>query len=326
MSRGREWLGWPVSTGATQTAIALATPLGTLGVEATEDGSAGCGCPAKTASHRPTAGRRRRTSRGMLLPSSPNTSAASRPEFELDLDWAGRRTEHRHLLEVLCEAAPFGVTVTYGELGRHAGIEDPRDVGTLMGRNPLPLVVPATGSSLPTGSAATGAGWSSSAGSSSSKACSRHASTSATSDPPETSSRLNGSDAAGRDRPYVGRGRGDVRARTGRRELIADSLRALRPEEVPVAVAYLAGELPQGSVGVGWASLRVVPSPALGADARARRRGRRDRPDRVGVREGIAGAAAGASSPSSSPARPSASSGSSVGCCSASSGRARSRA
>jgi DNA ligase-1 len=31
---------------------------------------------------------------------------------------------------------------------------------------------------------------------------------------------------------------------------------------VPVAVAYLAGELPQGSIGVGWASLRSLPAPA----------------------------------------------------------------
>ena len=51
-------------------------------------------------------------------------------------------------------------------------------------------------------------------------------------------------------------------ARNRKTALIADSLRVLRPEEVPVAVAYLAGELPQGSVGVGWASLRSLPSPA----------------------------------------------------------------
>ncbi len=52
-------------------------------------------------------------------------------------------------------------------------------------------------------------------------------------------------------------------ARNRKTELIADSLRALRPEEVPVAVAYLAGDLPQGSVGVGWAALRTAPPPAL---------------------------------------------------------------
>jgi DNA ligase-1 len=51
-------------------------------------------------------------------------------------------------------------------------------------------------------------------------------------------------------------------ARNRKTALIADALRALRPEEVPIAVAYLAGELPQGSIGVGWASLRALPSPA----------------------------------------------------------------
>jgi DNA ligase-1 len=44
--------------------------------------------------------------------------------------------------------------------------------------------------------------------------------------------------------------------------LLAGVLRDLRPDEVPVAVAYLSGELPQGSIGVGWASLRGVPPPA----------------------------------------------------------------
>ncbi len=68
--------------------------------------------------------------------------AGDRTEFELELDWADVGAEHRHVLEVLCELAPFGTTVTYGELGRQAGVADPRDVGTLMGRNPLPLVVP----------------------------------------------------------------------------------------------------------------------------------------------------------------------------------------
>ncbi|HEX6331147.1 MAG TPA: ATP-dependent DNA ligase [Actinomycetota bacterium] len=39
-------------------------------------------------------------------------------------------------------------------------------------------------------------------------------------------------------------------------ELLASCLRRLRPDEVAVAVAYLSGSLPQGTVGVGWASLR----------------------------------------------------------------------
>ena len=46
---------------------------------------------------------------------------------------------------------------------------------------------------------------------------------------------------------------------------IADCLMLAGPSEVPVAVAYLAGELPQGSVGVGWAALKERPAPAAQA-------------------------------------------------------------
>ena len=65
-----------------------------------------------------------------------------REEFDLELDWTGVDATHRHVLETLREIAPFGTTVTYGELGRRAGIDDPRDVGVLMARNPIPLVIP----------------------------------------------------------------------------------------------------------------------------------------------------------------------------------------
>jgi len=55
-----------------------------------------------------------------------------------------------------------------------------------------------------------------------------------------------------------------TRSRRAKTELIASCLRGLRPEEVPIAVAYLSGRLPQGTVGVGWASLRDRPPPASG--------------------------------------------------------------
>jgi DNA ligase-1 len=45
-------------------------------------------------------------------------------------------------------------------------------------------------------------------------------------------------------------------------ERLAGCLRRLDPEEIPVAVAYLSGELPHGTIGVGWASLRDLPPPA----------------------------------------------------------------
>ncbi len=132
-----------MSARATRTAIALETPIGTLGVEATEEGLQRVRLPGENGSVRDAegVGRSAEIARDAAAQLTEYLGGG-RTEFEIDLDWSGVGSEHRHLLEVLCEVAPFGGTVTYGELGRHAGIEDPRDVGTLMGRNPLPLVVP----------------------------------------------------------------------------------------------------------------------------------------------------------------------------------------
>jgi ATP-dependent DNA ligase I len=47
-------------------------------------------------------------------------------------------------------------------------------------------------------------------------------------------------------------------ARLAKIETLAGALRAAGPLEVPIAVAYLSGELPQRQIGVGWAALRGV--------------------------------------------------------------------
>jgi ATP-dependent DNA ligase I len=56
-------------------------------------------------------------------------------------------------------------------------------------------------------------------------------------------------------------------ARLAKVEALAGALRAAGPAEVPIAVAYLSGELPQRQVGVGWAALRdgfpAASSPTL---------------------------------------------------------------
>ena len=62
--------------------------------------------------------------------------------FAVALDWDAVDATHRHVLETLCEIAPYGTTVTYGDLGKQARVDDPREVGVFMARNPLPLVVP----------------------------------------------------------------------------------------------------------------------------------------------------------------------------------------
>jgi methylated-DNA-[protein]-cysteine S-methyltransferase len=120
------------------------TPLGRLGVEATAEGLVRVRLPddpslpdtdtdgdaAATALADAVAGQVAEYARG------------ERERFEAPLDWTGVPAEHRRVLETLLAIAPYGHTVTYGELGARAGIDDPRDVGVHMNRNPLPIVVP----------------------------------------------------------------------------------------------------------------------------------------------------------------------------------------
>ena len=61
---------------------------------------------------------------------------------------------------------------------------------------------------------------------------------------------------------------GAVSARLAKVDLLAGALREAGPAEVPIAVAYLSGELPQRQIGVGWAALRsgfpAASVPTLG--------------------------------------------------------------
>ncbi len=49
-------------------------------------------------------------------------------------------------------------------------------------------------------------------------------------------------------------------ARLAKIDALAAALREAGPLEVPIAVAYLSGELPQRQIGVGWAALRGAGS------------------------------------------------------------------
>jgi ATP-dependent DNA ligase I len=63
----------------------------------------------------------------------------------------------------------------------------------------------------------------------------------------------------------IARASADVAATSSRLAKIArlaGCLAEATPQEVPIAVAYLSGALPQGSIGVGWAALREPPPPA----------------------------------------------------------------
>jgi methylated-DNA-[protein]-cysteine S-methyltransferase len=124
-------------------AVAVDTALGTIGVVATGDGLRRVLLPGRTAARagegaRGEAAVRARQAAAQL----EEYVAGERREFDVELDWSDVEPRHRNVLEALVAAAPFGRTVTYGDLARRAGEEDPREIGTMMARNPLPLVVP----------------------------------------------------------------------------------------------------------------------------------------------------------------------------------------
>ncbi len=120
----------------------LTTPIGAVGVAASERGLRRVSLPGYTAPQ-PNAG----SSDAAAIASDASRQLeeyldGARTSFDIELDWNGVDERHRNVLETLVAAAPFGRTVTYGELGRLAGEPDPREVGVMMARNPIPLVVP----------------------------------------------------------------------------------------------------------------------------------------------------------------------------------------
>ncbi len=60
----------------------------------------------------------------------------------------------------------------------------------------------------------------------------------------------------------VSRSVGATPARLGKIGALSSALRSATPDEAPIVVAYLSGELPQRQIGVGWAALREAPPAA----------------------------------------------------------------
>ncbi|WP_031521049.1 methylated-DNA--[protein]-cysteine S-methyltransferase [Streptomyces sp. NRRL F-5123] len=69
--------------------------------------------------------------------------AGRRTGFDLPLDWSLVTGFQRRVLRELAAGVPYGAVVGYGELADRVGEPDAaRAVGTAMGANPLPVVVP----------------------------------------------------------------------------------------------------------------------------------------------------------------------------------------
>jgi methylated-DNA-[protein]-cysteine S-methyltransferase len=136
----------PTQTTTDETTIARRTaagPFGDIGVEASPSGLRRVRLPGERMLPGEATGTGRAATHAEVAAGQIAEYLAGDLEvFAVALDWDTVEPTHRRVLETLCEIAPYGTTVTYGELGKQAHVDDARDVGVFMARNPLPLVVP----------------------------------------------------------------------------------------------------------------------------------------------------------------------------------------
>jgi methylated-DNA-[protein]-cysteine S-methyltransferase len=64
-------------------------------------------------------------------------------EFAVTVDWRLMSVLQRQVLGTLYTTVPYGQVVTYGELAARSGTAVPaRGIGSIMGSNPIPIIVP----------------------------------------------------------------------------------------------------------------------------------------------------------------------------------------
>ena len=127
----------------------IETPVGPLLVAATDRGLARISYAAEPELHLEQLAR---TFGARVLRSAASVDAAhrqldeyfegKRSSFALDVDLRGTAPFARHVLDELAHV-PYGQTTTYGTLaGRVGAPRAARAVGTVMNRNPIPIVLP----------------------------------------------------------------------------------------------------------------------------------------------------------------------------------------
>ncbi len=68
--------------------------------------------------------------------------AGERRGFDLRLDLSGRGDGLARAVWGALRQVPYGETVSYGELGARVGHDDPREIGSIVGSTPIPIVIP----------------------------------------------------------------------------------------------------------------------------------------------------------------------------------------
>lgn len=72
----------------------------------------------------------------------------TRTSFDMALDWDDASRAQRQVLTLLTETVGYGQTVTYGSLASRLALRDRRPaigaraIGSIMGSNPIPVIVP----------------------------------------------------------------------------------------------------------------------------------------------------------------------------------------
>ncbi len=114
------------------------SPLGPLTLEATARGLRSVSFPRRDGGLEQT--HRSPTLLAPVVRQLEQYFAGERQSFDLELDIVGEPLAVRVWSEL--RQIPYGATTTYGALGDAVGHDNPREIGSLVGSTPAPIVIP----------------------------------------------------------------------------------------------------------------------------------------------------------------------------------------
>lgn len=121
----------------------LRTPVGVVTVLADDEGVRSIGWRHRPADAREAAGSPAAGHLWRALDQLEEYFAGQRTEFDLPVRLTGLAESTVAVLTALKDTVRYGETVTYGELAARSGTSVPaRAIGSIMGSNPVPIVIP----------------------------------------------------------------------------------------------------------------------------------------------------------------------------------------
>jgi methylated-DNA-[protein]-cysteine S-methyltransferase len=121
----------------------IQTPVGMLTVIAAEDGIVGVGWRHRPAPAAPSGDSVAAAQLSAALTQLREYFAGQRTTFDLPIRLTGLGGTTTAVLTALRDTVRYGETVTYGELAARSGGDVPaRAIGSIMGSNPVPILIP----------------------------------------------------------------------------------------------------------------------------------------------------------------------------------------